>query len=100
MKNRDKITKWDDDFKHRYWTPHEIAASQEEVLRIGEIIEAERNGYITQEEALMRHLMLDPDLAEILHEDANEDGSDEAIERVEDIVRESKNRMIESFAVV
>ena len=100
MKNRDKITKWDDDFKHRYWTPHEIAASQEEVLRIGEIIEAERNGYITHEEALMRHLMADPDLAEILQEDANEDGREKEIEQVEGIIRESKNKVIESFAAV
>ena len=37
------------------------------VANIGEIIDAERNGEISHDEAMIRHLMLDPDLLENMH---------------------------------
>lgn len=66
---------WDDEFKSEYWTPKEIAASNAKVAQIGEIINAERNGEISHDEAMIRHLILDPDLAEIMLDDALNDGN-------------------------
>ena len=40
------------------------------VANIGEIIDAERNGEISHDEVMIRHLMLDPDLLENMLDDA------------------------------
>ena len=40
---------WDDDFEQAFWTPEEIAESKAKAARIGEIIDAEQQGFITHD---------------------------------------------------
>jgi hypothetical protein len=89
---------WDQEFEKKYWTPDEIADNNAKVARICSIIDDEQNGLITHDEALIRHLMLDTDLAQVLLDDAYEDGSPEEIKRVQSIIGLAKARTLEVFA--
>lgn len=100
MKNSNNFTVWDDDFRRKYWTAEEIAESQEETARIGEIIEAEQNGDISHKEALIKHLMLDPDLAENLLEDAYETGGVEGLQKAKTLIKEARNMGIMVAAAI
>ena len=48
--------------------------------------------YITHEEAVIRHFMEDPELAEIMIEDAITDGDTEEIEKIQRRIIEAKAR--------
>lgn len=85
---------WDDEYEQAHWTPEEIAASNARVARIGEIINAEKQGLISHDEAMIRHLMLDPDLIEVMLDDAY--GDTEQIKRVRAWGREAKARSREA----
>ena len=86
---------WDDEYKRAHWTPEEIATSDEFVSKAGEIIEAEQAGYITHEEAMIRHFMLDPDLAETELEDAILDGDIEKIRSIWRQISIARERLYE-----
>ena len=64
---------WDEEFEQAHWTPKEIAESKKRVAKICDIINAEHNGEISHDEAMIRHLMLDPDLIEVMLDDAYSD---------------------------
>mgnify|MGYP007070192880 CR=1 FL=1 len=81
---------WDEEYEQAHWTPEELAASNARVARIGEIINAEHNGEISHDEAMIRHLMLDPDLLEVMLDDAY--GDTEQVKRVRTWGREAKVR--------
>ena len=81
---------WDDEYKREHWTPQEIAESEARVARISEIIDAEHNGEISHDEAMIRHLMLDFDLAENMLDDAY--GNKEATRKVKYYIKEAKRR--------
>ena len=92
MKYENGITVWDNEFKRQHWTPDEITASHEKVARICEIIEAEHNGEISHDEAMIRHLMLDPDLADIMLDDAINDANMSKVRKVQQFIEEAKTR--------
>lgn len=83
---------WDDDFEREHWTSKEIAESNARVAQIGKIIDAEHNGEISHDEAMIQHLMLDPDLAEIMLDDAINDGNIREIRKVVHRINEAKAR--------
>ena len=85
---------WDDEYERVHWTPEELAASNARVARLGEIIDAEHNGEISHDEAMIRHLMLDPDLLEVMLDDAY--GDTEQVKRVRAWGREAKARTREA----
>ena len=87
---------WDDEFEREHWTPEEIAESNAKVTKIGDIIRAEQQGYISHEEAMIRHLTLDPDLAEIMLNDATETGDVNEIRKVQLRIDEAKARAKEN----
>lgn len=88
---------WDKEFEQQYWTPEEIEMSNEKVARIDEIVKAEHNGEISHEEAMIRHLMLDPDLADIMLEDAINDGDIRKIRKVHRRIEEAKTRTLNTL---
>ena len=79
---------WDDEYERTHWTPEELDASNTKVARIGEIIDAEQNGEISHDEAMIRHLMLDPDLFEVMLDDAY--GDSVQVQRVQAWYNEAK----------
>ena len=81
---------WDDEYERTHWTPEELDASNTKVARIGEIIDAEQNGEISHDEAMIRHLMLDPDLFEVMLDDAY--GDSVQVQRVQAWYNEAKAR--------
>lgn len=83
---------WDDEFKQEYWTSEEIAESEARVACISEIIDAEHKGEISHDEAMIRHLMLDPELADIMLEDAINDGDIREIRKVHERIQEARER--------
>lgn len=85
---------WDNEYIQAHWSPEEIAESNARVAHIGEIIDAERNGEISHDEAMIRHLMLDPDLLENMLDDAY--GDPEQVKRVRAWSKEAKNRTREN----
>ena len=85
---------WDNEYIQAHWTPEEIAESNARVAHIGEIIDAERNGEISHDEAMIRHLMLDPDLLENMLDDTC--GDPEQIKRVRAWSKEAKIRTREN----
>lgn len=87
---------WDDEYEHEYWTPDEIAASNAKVARICEIIDAEHSGEISHDEAMIRHLILDPDLADIMLNDAINDGNMSEVRAVQRRIEEAKARTREN----
>ena len=86
---------WDDDFEQAFWTPEEIAESKAKAARIGEIIDAEQQGFITHDEAMIRHLIEDPDLAEIMLDDAKADEDFNKLNQVKYWINEAKARSLE-----
>ena len=92
MAFKDGYRLWDDEFKRQHWTPDEIAASNAKVARICEIVEAEHNGEISHDEAMIQHLMLDPDLADIMLDDAINDGDMSEVRAVQRRIEEAKVR--------
>ena len=90
---------WDKEFEQEHWTPEEIAASDEFVAKAGEIIQAEQAGYITHEEAMIRHFMLDPDIAENELDDAIAEGDVEKIRTVWHQILVAKERLNETVPV-
>ena len=96
MAFKDGYRLWDDEFKRLHWTPDEIAASNAKVARICEIVEAEHNGEISHDEAMIRHLMLDPDLADIMLDDAINDGDMSEVRTVQRRIEEAKTRTREN----
>ena len=82
----------DEEYEREHWTSEEIAESNARVAQIGKIIDAEHNGEITHDEAMIRHLMLDPDLAEIMLDDAVNDGDIREIRKVLWRINEAKAR--------
>ena len=86
---------WDDELKLKFWTPEEIAESKAKAARIGEIIDAEQQGFITHDEAMIRHLIEDPDLAEIMLDDAEADEDFNKINQVKYWINEAKARSLE-----
>ena len=85
---------WDNEYIQAHWTPEEIAESNARVARLGEIIDAEHNGEISHDEAMIRHLILDPDLLEVMLDDAY--GDPEQVKRVRAWGKEAKNRTQEA----
>ena len=85
---------WDDEYEQAHWTPEELAESNDRVARISDIINAEHNGKISHDEAMIRHLMLDPDLLENMLDDAY--GDSEQVKRVCAWSKEAKNRTREN----
>ena len=85
---------WDNEYIQAHWTPEEIVESNARVAHIGEIIDAERNGEISHDEAMIRHLMIDPDLLEVMLDDAYDDS--EQVKRVRAWSKEAKNRTQEA----
>ena len=83
-------TTWNDKFEQEHWTAKEIAESKAKVAIIGAIINAERNGEISHNEAMIRHLMLDPDLAENMLDDAY--GNAEETRNVKRRITEARRR--------
>ena len=83
---------WDEEYERAHWTPAELAAGNARVASIGEIIEAERQGYITHDEAMIRHLILDPDLLYNMLEDA--DGDSEKTRLVYEWYEEARVRSL------
>ena len=84
------LTKWDDKFEQEHWTPQEIEEAKAQVARIGAIFNAERNGEISHDEAMIRHLMLDPDLAENMLDDAY--GNAKETRNIKSLINEAKQR--------
>ena len=87
-------TTWDDKFEQEHWTPQEIEEAKAQVAKIGAIFNAERNGEISHDEAMIRHLMLDPDLAENMLDDAY--GNIEETRNVKYRINEAKRRTREA----
>ena len=85
---------WDNEYIQAHWSPEEIAESNARVAHIGKIIDAERNGEISHDEAMIRHLMLDPDLLENMLDDAY--GDPEQVKRVRAWSKEAKIRTQEA----
>ena len=96
MKHENGITVWNNEFKRQHWTSDEITASHAKVARICEIIDAEHNGEISHDEAMIRHLMLDPDLADIMLDDAINDGNMSEVRAVQRRIEEAKARTREN----
>ena len=96
MAFKDGYRLWDDEFKRQHWTPDEIAASNAKVAHICKIVEAEHNGEISHDEAMIRHLMLDPDLADIMLDDAINDGDMSEVRAVQRRIEEAKARTREN----
>ena len=85
---------WDDEYKQALWTPKEIAESKKRVAQICNIINAEKKGLISHDEAMIRHLMLDPDLLDNILDDAYNDEAQ--VKRVKAWAREEKARSREA----
>ena len=85
---------WDEEFEQAHWTPKEIAESKKRVAKICDIINAEHNGEISHDEAMIRHLMLDPDLIEVMLDDAY--GDEAQVKRVKAWAKEAKARSREA----
>ena len=85
---------WDDEYEQTHWTPEELAESNARVALIDKIINAEHNGEISHDEAMIRHLMLDPDLLEVMLDDAF--GDSEKVKRVRAWNKEAKTRIREN----
>ena len=83
-------TIWNDEYEQAHWTPQEIAECKAKVAQIGTIIDAERSGEISHDEAMIRHLMLDFDLAKNMLDDAY--GNKEATRKVKYYITEAKRR--------
>ena len=73
MAFKDGYRLWDDEFERQYWTPEQITESKDMATRICAIADAEHKGEISHDEAMIRHLMLDPEMADIMLEDAIND---------------------------
>ena len=85
---------WDDEYEQAHWTPEELATSNARVARTNKIIDAEHNGEISHDEAMIRHLMLDPDLLEVMLDDAC--GDTEQVKRIHSWYNEAKARAREA----
>ncbi|MBQ7216500.1 MAG: hypothetical protein IJS39_11020 [Synergistaceae bacterium] len=83
---------WDDEYEREHWTADELEESNARVARIGAVIDAEHKGEISHDEAMIRHLMLDPDLADIMLEDAINDGDIHEIRKVQERIQKARER--------
>ena len=83
---------WDDEYEREHWMADELEESNARVARISEIIDAEHKGEISHDEAMIRHLMLDPELADIMLEDAINDGDIREIRKVQERIQEARER--------
>lgn len=91
---------WDDELKSKFWTPEEIAASKAKAERIGEIIDTEQHSFITHDEAMIRHLMEESDLAEIMLDDALADNDISKLNQVKLWIKEAKARRFDLVSQV
>ena len=60
---------------YRVWDNDETQAGNTLAEKICEIIDAKHNGVISHDEAMIRYLVLEPDLAQIMLDDAINDGN-------------------------
>ena len=85
---------WDDEFERLYWTHDEIQAGNTLAEKICEIIDAEHNGKISHDEAMIRHLVLEPDLAQTMLDDAEDD--EDKIRKIHHYIKEANRRRKEA----